>query len=158
MSLHSTHTLSGMTPIFMSPANILQPMQNPNAASKNAGPARATQTQRAAMSKSRRNNTDAVTLKRAPTPWANRFGGPGMMRWGPDSRGVITWVASRASGLNRGPLATRAMKPYVRGTRSQPHPVTAKPTDMRTAPVATIRADVSFTSDGKLSSLVTFSA
>lgn len=158
MSLHSRHTLSGMTPIFMRPANILQPTQNPNAASRNAGPASAAVTQRDAVLKSNKNKTDAVRLNRAPIPCANRFGGPGTIRCGPARRGVITWVAKRAMGLKVGPDNTRATKPYVRGMRIQAQPVTAYPAAMTTAALATMRAEVSFTSDGKLSSLVTFSS
>jgi hypothetical protein len=71
---------------------------------------------------------------------------------------VMTCVAMRAKGLKVGPDNTRAEKPNVSGTRIQAQPVTAYPAAMRTAPLATMRAEVSFTSDGKLSSLVTFSA
>lgn len=158
MSLHSRHTLSGMTPIFIKPANILHPTQNPNAASRNAGPARAAVTQRDAVFASNRYKTDAVMLNSAPIPCANRFGGPGTMRCGPDSRGVMTWVAIRAIGLKVGPDNTLATKPYVRGIRIQDQPVTEYPAAMRTAALATMRAEVSFTSVGKLSSLVTFSS
>jgi hypothetical protein len=64
----------------MRPENILQPTQNPRAASNNAGPARAAVTILEATVKSTRNNTDAVMLNIAPIPWAKRFGGPGRMR------------------------------------------------------------------------------
>ena len=57
-------------------------------------------------------------------------------------------VAKSPSGLIRGPARTRATKPYVSGTSTQPHPSTATASAMRTAPVATVRAATSFTGFG----------
>ena len=53
----------------------------------------------------------AETDSAAPMAWAKRFGGPGTSLASTASRGVITFVTSRPSGLKRGPDATRAANP-----------------------------------------------
>ena len=105
-------------------------------------------TTREAVCKSSIHNTDAVMEKTAPMPWANRFGGPATKTWSRFNRGVMTSVAIRPSGLRSGPVSTRATKPYVNGTSTHGLPVITNRTLITTAPVATMRAEVSFTGLG----------
>ena len=68
---------------------------------------------------------------------------------------MTTRVTNWPSGLNRGPVSTRARKPYASGTSTH-HCLTArKATPWATTPPATNRADVSLTGLGKLNSLRT---
>ena len=73
-------------------------------------------------------------------------------------RGVMTLTANWPRGLSFGPVSTRAINPYVRGTSTHPLPVMRKITDMTTTPPATMRADVSFAGLGKENNFDTRSA
>ena len=46
-----------------------------------------------------------------PMAWANRFGGPATGLGPQGRRGATTRVATWPSGLNVGPVSTRAQKP-----------------------------------------------
>ncbi len=46
-----------------------------------------------------------------PMAWANRLGGPGTGFGGQGRRGTTNRVATRPSGLSRGPVSTRAQNP-----------------------------------------------
>ena len=83
-----------------------------------------------------------------PIDWAKRFAGPGEKRWATGSRGVTTFVARRASGLNVGPVSARARKPYASTGRSQPCWNATVATESTQTTPATIRAEVSLTGFG----------
>ena len=55
--------------------------------------------------------TNAAVVSTVPMAWAKRFGGPGVGRAANGSSGTTTRVASWPSGLNVGPVRTRAQKP-----------------------------------------------
>jgi len=58
-------------------------------------------------------------------------------------------VTNSASGLNAGPAATRAAKPYVNAMRTRVEFVRRKNALIKTTPAATSRAEVSFAGFGK---------
>lgn len=58
-------------------------------------------------------------------------------------------VTNSASGLNVGPAATRAAKPYVNATRISVELVNKNAVLIKTTPPATSRAEVSFAGFGK---------
>jgi len=58
-------------------------------------------------------------------------------------------VTNSASGLNVGPAATRAAKPYVNAMRMRVEFVSRNAVLIKTTPAATSRADVSLTGFGK---------
>ncbi len=58
-------------------------------------------------------------------------------------------VTNSASGLNAGPAATRAAKPYVNAMRTRVEFVSRKNALIKTTPAATSRAEVSFAGFGK---------
>ena len=62
---------------------------------------------------------------------------------------MTTRVTKSASGLNAGPAATRAAKPYVNATRISVCEVNKNATLVKTTPAATSRAEVSFAGFGK---------
>ncbi|CAB4672517.1 unannotated protein [freshwater metagenome] len=77
------------------------------------------------------------------------------MRSSKGSRLTRNFVTKIPSGLKRGPLATRATKPKESGIRIHQACVAKSATDMITTPVATSRADTSFTGFGKVKSVRT---
>ena len=93
----------------------MQPRHIANADSRKAAPTSAAITNRAGVSSPLKNSALATMPNVAPTPCANLFGGPGTIRCSflmiDVSNGVITCVESRPSGLNVGPVKTRAMNP-----------------------------------------------
>lgn len=148
MLLHSMQISSGTTPMRINPANMMQPKQIARNASNEAATSNIAMTICAAPSEPVAHKTEAVVEKTTPTPCAKRFGGPATNLWLIFKAGVTTCVAIRPSGLNFGPANTRAQKPNVRGTNTQPLCVTRKRTLISTTPVATVRADVSLTGLG----------
>jgi formyl-CoA transferase len=60
----------------------------------------------------------------------------------------LTRVANWPSGLNVGPVSTRAVNPYTSGTRTQPSRTTKNSAASSSTPAATTRADVSLTGSG----------
>ena len=111
MSLQRSQTSSGMTPTRMSKAKALQPRHTASADSRKAAVPRRASTTWAANQWSRIVSTRAVSEKATPMPWANRLGGPGTRFPSIGRRGVTTRVTSWPSGLNVGPVTTRATKP-----------------------------------------------
>jgi hypothetical protein len=112
MSLHSWQIASGITPTLIKPAKIAQPRHTAKTASSVAATAMTPSTAYAATGRWNPNaNTAAVTDRTAPIPCAKRFGGPGTGLAATPSSGVTTRVTSWPSGLNVGPVRTRATKP-----------------------------------------------
>src|SRR5262249_42868825 len=117
-SAHAVQVLAGMRPTRIRPAKIAHPTQNAKTDSSVAAitimPSRATATQSARKPKWATTAADDIV---APRACAKRLGGPGTGRGRP-RRGATSRVASWPSGLNVGPVSTRARNPYASGTVS----------------------------------------
>ena len=112
MSVHSTQTDSGITPLRTSSAKALQPRQSPrNDSSPAATTSIPTSTYAAPAWPNPYARTTAVTVSTAPIPCANRLGGPETGFSTNGSRGTRPRVTSWPSGLSVGPVQTRATKP-----------------------------------------------
>jgi hypothetical protein len=112
MSLHSWQMASGITPILIRLAKIAQPRHTAKTASSVAAAAR----HPARRKRPRTGEIRMPTPRRSPTgprryPARNAFGGPGTGLAATPSSGVTTRVTSWPSGLNVGPVRTRATKP-----------------------------------------------
>ena len=149
-SAQAAQTCSGITPARIRIANSLQPMQMPNADSSVAATVIvATSTSANVVAPNAKWAINAAVDSTAPMPWAKRFGGPSTSRGASGRAGTTTCVASRPSGLNVGPAATRATKPYASGPSTQVQPRMRTSSVITTTPAATTRAATSFTGFGK---------
>src|SRR3954471_6590843 len=149
MFAQRSHVSSGTRPRRMSTANTWQPRQSAKTDSSVAATtSRPTRTSAAPVSPNPSASTAADVVNAAPMPCAKRFGGPATY-FGAPSRGAITPLASRPSGLSVGPVSTRAQKPYASGTSSQCAPVSNTTTPARATTPATTRAAFSLRGFGK---------
>ncbi len=111
MSAHSEHTLCGINPSLIMIAKVLQPRQNPAAASRKAAAARIPSATHVPACHPGTNQKMAAMLDRpAPIAWANRFGGPAT-GFGFAKSGATSLDASALAGLSFGPVKARAQKP-----------------------------------------------
>src|ERR1019366_46907 len=148
--LQRSQTSAGITPARISTANALQPRHRPNTDSSVAATISSpSNTYAAVLRPNPSANTAADTENAAPIPWAKRLGGPATGRAATRRRGVMRRVTRSPSGLNVGPLRTRATKPYAITAVSHGWPKTIAARLSSTTPLATRRADTSLTGFGK---------